>query len=69
MPPSPRVALEALSAQNLFRACERVLANTLHCSYACRMDELRFEWDPVKAAANLKKQGIDFVEAKSVFAD
>lgn len=33
------------------------------------MDELRFEWDPAKAAANLKKHGIDFVEAKSVFAD
>lgn len=33
------------------------------------MDELHFEWDPVKAAANLKKHGIGFVEAKSVFAD
>ena len=33
------------------------------------MDELRFGWDPAKAAANLKKHGIDFVEAKSVFAD
>lgn len=33
------------------------------------MSELRFEWDPAKAAANLKKHGIDFAEAKSVFAD
>lgn len=33
------------------------------------MGELRFEWDPVKAAVNLRKHGIDFVEAKSVFAD
>jgi uncharacterized DUF497 family protein len=33
------------------------------------MSELRFEWDPAKAAANLKKHGIDFDEAKSAFAD
>ncbi len=33
------------------------------------MSELRFEWDPAKAAANLKKHGIGFAEAKSVFAD
>ena len=33
------------------------------------MTELRFEWDPEKAAANIKKHGIGFDEAKSVFAD
>jgi uncharacterized protein len=33
------------------------------------MTELRFEWDPAKAAANVKKHGIGFDEAKSVFAD
>lgn len=33
------------------------------------MSKLHFEWDPDKAAANLKKHGIDFSEAKSVFAD
>lgn len=33
------------------------------------MSELHFEWDPAKAAANLKKHGISFAEAKSVFAD
>ena len=33
------------------------------------MTELRFEWDPAKAAANIKKHGIAFDEAKSVFAD
>ena len=33
------------------------------------MSELSFEWDPVKAAANLKKHGIGFAEAKSAFAD
>lgn len=33
------------------------------------MIELRFEWDPAKAAANIKKHGIAFDEANSVFAD
>ena len=33
------------------------------------MTDLRFEWDPAKAAANFKKHGIGFDEAKSVFAD
>lgn len=33
------------------------------------MDELHFEWDPVKAATNARKHGIDFTEARSVFAD
>lgn len=33
------------------------------------MTDLRFEWDSAKAAANLKKHGVSFDEAKSVFAD
>lgn len=33
------------------------------------MTDLRFEWDAAKAAANLKKHGIGFDEARSVFAD
>lgn len=33
------------------------------------MAELRFEWNPTKAAANLKKHGVGFDETKSVFAD
>jgi len=33
------------------------------------MSSLRFEWDPRKANANLKKHGISFEEAKSVFYD
>jgi uncharacterized DUF497 family protein len=33
------------------------------------MDALRFEWDKGKGAANLKKHGIGFEEAKSVFLD
>ncbi len=30
---------------------------------------MRFEWDPEKAAANLKKHGVTFQEAASVFGD
>ena len=33
------------------------------------MTTLRFEWDDRKAAANLKKHGVSFEEAKSVFVD
>lgn len=34
-----------------------------------RMLKLHFEWDSRKAAANLKKHGISFEEAKTVFFD
>jgi uncharacterized DUF497 family protein len=30
---------------------------------------MEFEWDPEKAASNLEKHGIEFVEATTVFAD
>ncbi|TAN10220.1 MAG: BrnT family toxin [Burkholderiaceae bacterium] len=30
---------------------------------------IEFEWDPDKAQANLKKHGVSFEEAKSVFYD
>jgi uncharacterized protein len=33
------------------------------------MDDLRFEWDKPKAEANLKRHGISFEEAVSVFYD
>ena len=33
------------------------------------MSTLRFEWDDQKAATNLKKHGVSFEEAKSVFVD
>lgn len=33
------------------------------------MSELRFEWDPRKAAANLRKHGVSFSEAETVFSD
>lgn len=33
------------------------------------MSALHFEWDGTKAAANLKKHGVSFEEAKSAFYD
>jgi hypothetical protein len=33
------------------------------------MDELRFEWDPKKDAANQRKHGVSFQEATTVFSD
>jgi uncharacterized DUF497 family protein len=30
---------------------------------------VRFTWDPQKAASNLRKHGVSFVEVASVFAD
>lgn len=33
------------------------------------MSTLRFDWDERKAAANLKKHGVSFDEAKTVFVD
>ncbi|MDP1538004.1 MAG: BrnT family toxin [Burkholderiales bacterium] len=30
---------------------------------------IKFEWDPAKAGANLKKHGVSFEEAQSVFYD
>ena len=37
--------------------------------YTRTMSGLRFEWDPRKAAANLRKHGVSFSEAETVFAD
>ena len=33
------------------------------------MNEMRFDWDPRKAASNDKKHGVSFEEARSVFFD
>jgi len=33
------------------------------------MSKLHFEWDPAKAATNLKKHGVSFEDAQTVFAD
>ena len=33
------------------------------------MIEIRFEWDPAKAEENLRKHGVSFEEAQTVFYD
>jgi len=33
------------------------------------MSDLRFEWDPAKATSNLRKHGVSFQDAQTVFAD
>jgi len=33
------------------------------------MSSLRFEWDPKKATLNLRKHGVSFEDAQSVFSD
>jgi uncharacterized DUF497 family protein len=33
------------------------------------MSTLRFEWDPVKAAVNLRKHKVSFQDAQTVFSD
>ena len=33
------------------------------------MADLHFTWDPAKATANLRKHGVSFAEAQSVFFD
>jgi len=44
-----------------------MLAVYVHSAYTSQM--LRFEWDPKKAAANLRKHGVSFEDAQTVFAD
>ena len=41
----------------------------MHRSYTGRVRDLRFEWDGAKNAANQRKHGISFEEARSVFYD
>lgn len=33
------------------------------------MEDIRFEWDPRKNAANQRKHGVSFEEAQTVFSD
>ena len=36
------------------------------CAYTCRV---AYEWDPKKAASNLRKHRVDFADAVTVFED
>ena len=46
-----------------------IVASIWGCTYNVHMNSLRIEWDSRKASSNLKKHGISFEEAKSVFYD
>lgn len=39
------------------------------CSYTVRMAKIGFEWNPAKSKDNLKKHGVAFEEATTVFFD
>jgi hypothetical protein len=41
----------------------------LHCRYSVNMSSLRFEWDAKKNAANRRKHGVSFEEARTAFLD
>jgi len=41
----------------------------IHHAYNRRMSTIRFDWDPKKAAANLRRHKVSFEDAKSVFSD
>jgi uncharacterized DUF497 family protein len=45
------------------------LANNLHCKYTVGMHHFTFEWDSTKSDSNLRKHGVSFEEAKTVFTD
>ena len=48
------------------QAAGRRLGRCGQNGYSLRVD---FEWDPQKAAANLRKHGVSFAEATTVFGD
>ncbi len=69
-PASARRALNSNSRNSSSAAASRpALALQLHCSYTTNMSTLRFEWDERKAAANERKHGVSFEEARTVFFD
>jgi uncharacterized protein len=49
--------------------CIKIIAFNLQHNYTVIMKNIIFEWDDQKAKDNLKKHGISFEEAQSVFFD
>ncbi len=46
-----------------------LIALYLQINYSVVMSNIQFEWDSRKAAANLKKHGVSFDQARTVFFD
>lgn len=57
------------STKTWLDAGNMALAPNVQCRYNVNMAGLRIEWDPRKAASNLKKHGVSFKEAATVFSD
>ena len=51
------------------REPEPGLGTYVRYMYIPSSGELRFEWDPAKAARNLHKHGVSFLEARTSFSD
>jgi len=47
----------------------RHVAFALQCRYSVIMSSLHFEWDEKKNAANRRKHGVSFEEARTAFLD
>ena len=72
MPNGTTDRLERAVPSQLQRLVERRptgLAGELQCSYTLPVPGLRFEWDARKNAANKRKHGVSFEEARTVFYD
>jgi len=50
-----------------YRRVDELLAVYVQSAYTPQM--LKFEWDSKKAAANVRKHGVSFEDAQTVFAD
>ncbi len=46
-----------------------MVADPLQCSYTHAVANLRFDWNSRKSAANKRKHGVSFEEARTVFYD
>lgn len=77
--PSMKFALSSSIASRQINAVHSTASFAQKPTVACHinytvvknlsMTNLRFEWDERKAAANAKKHGVSFEEARSVFVD
>ena len=67
MSKSPRSLGSARSSP--FRCTHRGIDNSNSLLYNVHMSELRFEWDEAKNRENIKKHGVAFEEAQTVFLD
>lgn len=48
---------------------ERILRPCKSTDHPYNVQMIKFDWDPAKAASNLRKHGVSFEEAQSVFYD